>query len=58
MKGYDLIATIVLVLAMIGVVVLKFIQLEVSFEAIAIFVVIACIATGVYVRSKRKRKID
>lgn len=55
MKGSDRIATLALLLAVAGVVVLKLIQLDLSIEIIGALAIVATIALVIYFRSKGSR---
>ena len=58
MKGSDRIATLVLIAAVVGVVVLKCIQLELGWEVISLLVVVVTIALAIYFRSRSKRRMN
>jgi len=58
MKGSDRIATLVLIAAVAGVVVLKCIMLELSWETIGLLVVAVTIAIAIYFRGRSKRRMN
>lgn len=55
MKGSDRIATLVLIAAVVGVVVLKSIQLKLSWEIVSLLIAAASIALVLYFRNMSKR---